>query len=157
MVCEATLWVGSGLLQVIEELSKPGWIVQKQPANHCLKPCGPSINSSVGSPRTTPRTVTTPSDQIKLVIVKQIMLFKPGQKVRLGISANLGDDSLMQCIGASWTSSQTKALMQLPNSIPNPCKLKRPELISSTAFSLGSNPIAQADKLLRAVGTSLTR
>ena len=27
MVCEATLWVGSAV-QVIEELRKPGWIVQ---------------------------------------------------------------------------------------------------------------------------------
>ena len=41
MVCEATLWVGSGLLQVIEELRKPGWIVQKQPAHHCLKSLWP--------------------------------------------------------------------------------------------------------------------
>jgi hypothetical protein len=111
---------------LIEELSQPDWIVQKQPANHCLKPCGPSIHCSVGSSRTTPRTVTTPSDQIKLVIVKQILLFKPRQKVRLSISANLGDDSLVQRIGASWTSSKTKALVKLPNSITNPSQLKRP-------------------------------
>jgi hypothetical protein len=142
---------------LIEELSQPDWIVQKQPANHCLKPCGPSIHSSVGSSRTTPRTVTTPSDQIKLVIVKQILLFKPRQKIRLGISANLGDDSLMQRIGASWTSSQTKALVKLPNRITNPSQLKRPQLVGSTTANLGSNPIAQADKLVRAVGTSFTR
>jgi hypothetical protein len=142
---------------LIEELSQPDWIVQKQPANHCLKPCGPSIHSRVGSSRTTPRTVTTPSDQIKLVIVKQILLFKPRQKIRLGISANLGDDSLMQRIGATWTSSQTKALMKLPNRITNPSQLKRPQLVGSTTANLGSNPIAQADKLVRAVGTSFTR
>jgi hypothetical protein len=142
---------------LIEELSQPDWIVQKQPANHCLKPCGLSIHSSIGSSRTTPRTVTTPSDQIKLVIVKQILLFKPRQKVRLGISANLGDDSLMQRIGASWTSSQTKALVKLPNRITNPSQLKRPQLVGSTTANLGSNPIAQADKLVRAVGTSFTR
>jgi hypothetical protein len=89
--------------------------------------------------------------------VKQILLFKPRQKIRLGISANLGDDSLMQRIGASWTSSQTKALMKLPNRITNPSQLKRPQLVGSTTANLGSNPIAQADKLVRAVGTSFTR
>ena len=65
MVCEATLWVGSGLLQVIEELRKPGWIVQKQPAHHCLKPCGPSINRSVCAPLPPPGTVATSPPQLE--------------------------------------------------------------------------------------------
>ena len=67
MVCEATLWVGSGLLQVIEELRKPGWIVQKQPAHHCLKPCGPSINRSVCTPWTPTGTVAAPTDQVEFL------------------------------------------------------------------------------------------
>jgi hypothetical protein len=83
---------------LIEELSQPDWIVQKQPANHCLKPCGPSIHRSISSPRTTPRTVATPSDQIKLLDVKQAFLLEPSQQVRLSIGANLSDDRLMQRI-----------------------------------------------------------
>tara|TARA_Y100000746_G_scaffold38534_1_gene28793 strand:- start:1622 stop:1873 length:252 start_codon:yes stop_codon:yes gene_type:complete len=83
---------------LIKELSQPDWVVQKQPANHCLKPCGPSIHSSISSPRTTPRTVATPSDQIKLLSVKQALLFKPRQEIRLSIGANLGHDCLVQGI-----------------------------------------------------------
>ena len=67
MVCEAKLWVGSGLLQVIEELRKPGWIVQKQPANHCLKSCGPSINRSVCTPWAPTGTVTAPTHQVEFL------------------------------------------------------------------------------------------
>ena len=157
MVCEATLWVGSGLLQVIEELRKPGWIVQKQPAHHCLKPCGPCIHSRISSPRTAPGTVATPSDQIELLRVEQTLLFKPGQKVRLSIGTNLCHDSLMQRIGSSWTCPQTMTLVKLPNRITDPSQLQRPQLVGTPTANLGSNPIVQADKLLRAVGTSFTR
>jgi hypothetical protein len=92
---------------LIKELSQPDWVVQKQPANHCLKPCGPSIHSRVRSPRTAPSTVATPANQIELLSVKQILLFKPSQKVGLSISTNLSHDGFMQHIRASWTGAKT--------------------------------------------------
>jgi hypothetical protein len=52
---------------MIEELRKPGWIVQKQPANHCLKPRGPSINSGVRAPWTPTGTVAAATHQIEFL------------------------------------------------------------------------------------------
>ena len=98
MVCEATLWVGSGLLQVIEELCKPGWIVQKQPAHHCLKPRGPSINSGISTPRTTACTVAAPTHQFKFLVIQEFTVFKPGEKPGLGIGADISHNSPVQLI-----------------------------------------------------------
>ena len=86
MVCEATLWVGSGLLQVIEELRKPGWIVQKQPAHHCLKPRGKSINRSVGSLGSAACPIAAATHQIPLLLAQQ------GLKLSKGLSLSLGTD-----------------------------------------------------------------
>ena len=86
MVCEATLWVGSGLLQVIEELRKPGWIVQKQPANHCLKPCGFPIDSCVSTAWATTSTVAPTTHEI---LFRRIQNWCQSlQCIGLGISAN---------------------------------------------------------------------
>ena len=98
MVCEATLWVGSDLLQVIEELRKPGWVVQKQPANHCLKPCGPSINGGIGAPGTTACTVAATTHPIKFLVIQEFTVFKPGEKPGLGIGADISHNSPVQLI-----------------------------------------------------------
>jgi hypothetical protein len=132
MVCEATLWVGSGLLQVIEELRKPGWIVQKQPANHCLKPRGPSIHSGLGSSRTTACTIATPTDQIEFLGVQELMVFQPSQQTGLGISPNIGHNSTMQMVGTAWSSSMAETLMKLPDSISDPSQLQWSQLIVQT-------------------------
>ena len=129
MVCEATLWVGSGLLQVIEELSKPGWIVQKQPANHCLKPRGPSIHSGLGSARTTACTVATPTDQIEFLGVQELTVFQPSQQTGLGIGANIGHNSTMQMVGTAGSGSMAEPLMKLPDGISDPSQLQWAQLI----------------------------
>ena len=102
MVCEATLWVGSGLLQVIEELRKPGWIVQKQPAHHCLKPCGPSINGGIGAPGTTACTVAATTHPIEFLVIQEFTVFQPAEKPRLGVSTNKSHYSAMQVVRTSW-------------------------------------------------------
>ena len=144
MVCEAKLWVGSGLLQVIEELRKPGWIVQKQPAHHCLKPCGPSIDSRIRTPRTTTCTVATPTDQIKLLIIQEVAVFQPGEEPRLGISADISHNSPVQLIGPTGPDAMPQPLMQLPHGISDPCQLQRTQRVVDAAGSLVANPVAQA-------------
>jgi len=157
MVCEATLWVGSGLLQVIEELRKPGWIVQKQPAHHCLKPCGPSINRSVCAPWTPPGTVATPPNQIEFFCTEELAFFQPAQQAGLGVSTNISHDSAMQVVRTSWPRPMAEPLMQLPHGITNPSQLQWTQLFVDIPGRLASNPIAQAANWLRAVGRSSTR
>ena len=123
MVCEATLWVGSGLLQVIEELRKPSWVVQKQPANHCLKPCGPSINGRISATRTTACTVAATTHPIKFLSIQEFTVFQPGQKPRLGIGPDIGHNSPVQVIRAAWPRPMAQALVQLPHGIANPGQL----------------------------------
>ena len=144
MVCEATLWVGSGLLQVIEELRKPGWIVQKQPAHHCLKPCGPSIDSGISPPRTTPCTVATPTHQIKLLTIQEVAVFQPREESGLGISADISHNSPVQLIGPTGPDAMAQPLMQLPDRITNPSKLQGTQRLVDAAGSLVANPVAQA-------------
>ena len=111
MVCEATLWVGSGLLQVIEELRKPGWIVQKQPAHHCLKPRGPSIHSGLSTPRSSACIVAAPTHQVEFLRIQQVTIFQPAQQVGLGISADISHNSAMQIVGATRFAPMAKPLM----------------------------------------------
>ena len=157
MVCEATLWVGSGLLQVIEELRKPGWVVQKQPAHHCLKPCGPSIHSGISSPWTTACTVATPTHPIQFLVIQEFTVFQPAEKPRLGVSTNISHDSAMQVVRTSWPRPMAEPLMQLPHGITNPSQLQWTQLFVDIPGRLASNPIAQAANWLRAVGRSSTR
>ena len=157
MVCEATLWVGSGLLQVIEELRKPGWIVQKQPAHHCLKSCGPSINRSVCTPRPPTGTVAAPPHQIEFLGTEKFTVFQPAQQAGLGVSTDIGHHSTVQLIGAPRPGSMAQALMQLPHGISNPSQLQWPQLLIDVTGRLASNPIAQAANWFRAVDRSSTR
>ena len=157
MVCEATLWVGSGLLQVIEELRKPGWIVQKQPAHHCLKSRGPSVRSGISAPRTTACTVAAPTHQIKLLVIEELTVFQPSEKAGLGIGTDIGHYSAMEVVRTPGLRSMAQPLMQLPHGITNPSQLQWSQLFVDVPGRLASNPIAQAANWLRAVGRSSTR
>ena len=157
MVCEATLWVGSGLLQVIEELCKPGWIVQKQPAHHCLKPRGPPIDSGIGTPRATACTISATTHQFTFLVIQKFSIFQPGEEPGLGVSTNIGHDSPMQIVRTSWPRPMAEPLMQLPHGITNPSQLQWSQLFVGVPGRLASNPIAQAANWLRAVGRSSTR
>ena len=86
----------SGTLQMIQELCKPVWVVQKQPANHCLKPCGPSINRSIGTTGPTTGVVATATHPVQLFIAEEMLLFQPGQCSGLSIGTYISHDRFMQ-------------------------------------------------------------
>ena len=90
------LRIGSGALQMIQELCKPVWVVQKQPANHCLKPRGPAINRSLGTTGATTGAVATSTHPVQLVIVEELLLFQPGQRSGLGICTHISYDGFVE-------------------------------------------------------------
>ena len=90
--------IGSGTLQMIQELCKPVWVVQKQPANHCLKPRGPAINRSLGTTGATTGAVATSTHPVQLVIVEELLIFQPGQCSGLGICTYISDNRFMEGI-----------------------------------------------------------
>ena len=100
---------------MIKELGKPVWVVQKQPANHCLKSRGLAIGRGVTAARTTTGTIAAPTNQIPF-LVRQ-----PGvqalQRNRLCISTNFGDNRKVEIFSASGLTAVTKPLMQLPDGI----------------------------------------
>ena len=89
---------GSGTIQMIEDLCQPDWVVQKQPANHCLKPRRPAINRSFSRARATSGTVAAATHEIKFLSSKQFVLLKPGEKSGLGVSSDVSNNSPMQCL-----------------------------------------------------------
>ena len=58
-------------LQRIQELSETGWVVQEQPANHCLKSCRHSINRCVATPGAATGTVPTSANQVQFMLIKR--------------------------------------------------------------------------------------
>ena len=116
--------MGSGPLQMIKELSKPVWIVEEQPANHCLKPCGPAINRSIPTAGTATSTVSPPTHPIELQIGQKLTLFKPGQRRGLRVSTNSRDNGAMKIVLSSGLLTETQTLMKLPNGITDPGELQ---------------------------------
>ena len=114
---------------MIKEIGQPSWVVEKQPANHCLKPRGPSIHSGLGSARTTACTVATPTDQIEFLGVQELTVFQPSQQTGLGIGANIGHNSTMQMVGTAGSGSMAEPLMKLPDGISDPSQLQWAQLI----------------------------
>ena len=74
------------MIQVIEKLRQARWVVQIQPAHHCLKPCGESINRRVGSLGSTPCPIAAATHQIPLLLAQQ------GIKLSKGLSLSLSTD-----------------------------------------------------------------
>ena len=151
------LRMGSGSLQLVKELSKPVWVVQKQPANHCLKSCGPSINRGVSPAGSTTGTVPPPAHPGQLLFIQQFFLLKPGQHCGLSVSTNIRNNSFVQCVGLPRTQPMTQPLVQFPDCIPDPGQLQRSECFATEKGRLTPNPVAQAASWLRAVGRSGTR
>jgi len=81
---------------MIKQIGQPGWVVEKQPANHCLKPCGLPIDSGVSTPWTTPRAIAPAADQV-LLLIRQDGL-QTLESLGLSIGANNRHHSLMQGI-----------------------------------------------------------
>ena len=91
--------LGLGVLQPIQKLRKPLWIVQKQPANHCLKPCGESISCRVGSLGSTPCPIAAATHQIPLLLAQQGIKLSKG--LSLSLSTDPGNNSTMKNISAT--------------------------------------------------------
>ena len=119
--------MGSGPLQVIKELSKPVWIVEKQPANHCLKPCGPAIDRCIPASRTSTCTVSPAAHPVQLLIAKEMVLLQPIETSGLGISTHSGHHSPVQIIEPPGHTPKSEALMELPYGITDPCELQGSE------------------------------
>ena len=62
----------------------------------------------------------------------------------LSIGTDLIDNRTMKDISAAGAAAVTQALMQLPDSISEPCQLKRAEIIGTTQALQGMDPVGQA-------------
>ena len=129
-------------LQRIQELSETGWVVQKQPAHHCLKSCRHSINRCIAAPGATTGAVPTTTHQVELTVIQQRL--KLLESTGLSISTDLIHNRTVQNIGTTWTAAVTQALMQLPDRIPQPGKLERTEFITAPGAGPPVDPVAQA-------------
>ena len=129
---------------MVKELGKPVWVVQKQPANHCLKPCGPPINRGLGTARAPTGTVAAPTHPVLFLLVQQLFLLKPGQHCGLGIGANVSNNSFVQSIRSSGAKPMPQALVQFPDCIPDPSQLQWSEGFSLGQRRLTADPVAQA-------------
>ena len=143
---------GAGLIQVIEKLRQARWVVQIQPAHHCLKPCGQSIHRGIGSLGSTPSPIAAATDEIAFLVAQHWIKLPKGLSLSLG--ADFGNNGTVQHICATGRPTETQSLVQLPDSIPQPGQLQRAEISSIIAAGLALDPLAQAARLLRAVGRS---
>lgn len=135
---------GSGTIKMVEDLCQPDWVVQKQPANHCLKPRSPAVGGSLSGTWTTSCTVATATDEIKFLSLEKFMLLQPGEESGLGIGSNVSDDSPMEDIRPPRSGPVTQSLMQLPDSVSDPGQLKWTKLLTALMNRLGSDPAGQA-------------
>ena len=128
---------------MIQELCKPVWVVQKQPANHCLKPRGLAIGRWVSTPGTPPRTVAPTTHQISFLVSEQGL--KSSESSGLGISPDLSHHRFVQVLGSTGLPAMPQTLMQFPDGIPEPGELERTK-IGGTGRKrlLKSDPVAQA-------------
>ena len=88
----------AGLIQVIKKLRQSRWVVEIQPANHCLKSCGQSIHRCIGTLGSTTGTVSPPTDKVALLLPQDRL--KLPQCLGLGLSAHLSHNRAVQYIGA---------------------------------------------------------
>lgn len=127
---------------MIKQIGQPGWVVEEQPANHCLKPCGLPIDSCISTPWTTTGTVSPPSDQ---VLFRRIQKgFQALKGLCLRISTHNGDNGLMQSISLPWSAAEPQALMEFPDRITNPGQLQGANRAGHRVRLLRTNPGAQA-------------
>ena len=85
-----------GAFQLIQELRKAVWIVQKQPANHCLKSSGLAIGRCISGTGTAAGAVATTTNQSLFLLVEPGL--KPLQRTGLSIRSHFGHDGTMQII-----------------------------------------------------------
>ena len=76
---------------MIEKLRQARWVVQIQPAHHCLKPRGESINHCVGSLGSTPCPIAAATHQIPFLVAQQWI------KLSKRLSLSLGTDPRNNC------------------------------------------------------------
>ena len=111
---------------MIKEIGQPSWVVKKQPANHCLKPCGLSIGRGVSTPGATSCSVAATTHEILLFVGEPGL--QPLESCCLGISPDLRHHSAVQILGPSCLPAMTQTLMQFPDGISKPGELQRSEI-----------------------------
>jgi hypothetical protein len=107
---------------MIQQLSEPSGVPQKEPAHQCLKSRGLAIRSRIAAAGTPAGPVATPPHPVPLIIVEQGI--QPGQGRGLGPGANLLDNGPVQRVAAPRFPAVTQALMQFPDRIPEPGELQ---------------------------------
>ena len=85
-----------GASQLIQELRKAVWIVQKQPANHCLKSSGLAIGRCISRTRTAAGAVAATTNQSLFLVVEPGL--KTLQRTGLSVRSHFGHDGTMQII-----------------------------------------------------------
>jgi hypothetical protein len=84
---------------VIEKLRQARWVVQIQPAHHCLKPCGESVNSRIGSLGSATGPIAATTHQIPLLLAQDRIKVAKGLGLCLG--TDLGHYGAVQHIGTT--------------------------------------------------------
>ena len=110
---------------MIKQIGQPGWVVEEQPANHCLKSRGPSIHRCLRSPRTPASIVPAATDQILFMRIKKLLLLKPLQQAGLGVCPHISHHGTVQGLRTVRAGAMAQPLMQLPDRIPQPGELER--------------------------------
>lgn len=67
-MAEEKIGLRGGLLQLIQKLGQPLWIVQKEPANHCLKSRCLSVGAGIAGPWAPTSSVATAAHPVALLL-----------------------------------------------------------------------------------------
>jgi hypothetical protein len=110
-------------IETAQQLAQALRIVQVEPAHHCLKSRGPTIDRWIEVPGTTTGCIATPPDPLPFLIPQQ--RFEPLEGQALGLGPDAGDTGGMEQPRAGGPPHQRLTLMQLPDSIPEPGQLGR--------------------------------
>ena len=112
---------GNGRIETAQQLAQALRIVQVEPAHHCLKSRGPSIDGRVQMAGATTGGIATPPDPFPFFLAQQRFEALEGQALGLGTDA-----SHTGIVQPAWTchlSHQVLALMKFPDRIPQPGQL----------------------------------
>lgn len=107
---------------MIQQLSEPSGVPQKEPAHHCLKSRGLAIGRRVAAAGSPASPVASPPHPVPLLVGEQGI--QPGKGLGLGPGAHLLHDGPVQGIAAPRLPAVAQALVQFPDRIPEPGQLQ---------------------------------
>ncbi len=111
---------------MVQQLGQPLGVPQKEPANHCLKPCGLGVVGRVSMARSTAGAIAPASHPVAFLGSQQG--FEGLEGLHLGGGPHLGHHGGMETPGLAGLSAAALPLMQLPHRITEPGELERPQL-----------------------------